>query len=191
MSAGIAKAIAAIGRGEVVIVTDDEDRENEGDLIMAAEAVTTEKLAFFLEHTSGVICAPLPGERLDELELPLMVQRQPGGAAHGVHGDRRPRRRRSRPGISAADRARTLRGARRPARASPATSSARATSSRCAPPGRRARAGRSHGGRGRPRAAGRAPAGGRAVGGRHAPTGARWRAAPSWRRSPRARAAAW
>ena len=48
MSAGIAKAIAAIGRGEVVIVTDEEDRENEGDLIMAADAVTTDALAFFL-----------------------------------------------------------------------------------------------------------------------------------------------
>src|SRR4051812_21338577 len=70
----ITNAIRAIGRGEIVVVTDDERRENEGDLIMAAEAVTAEKVAFFLEHTSGVICATLPGERLDELELPLMVQ---------------------------------------------------------------------------------------------------------------------
>jgi 3,4-dihydroxy 2-butanone 4-phosphate synthase/GTP cyclohydrolase II len=70
----IMNAIRAIGRGEVVIVTDDERRENEGDLIMAAEAITTDAMAFFLEHTSGVICAPLPGERLDELELPLMVR---------------------------------------------------------------------------------------------------------------------
>ena len=73
MSALAVKALAAIGRGEVVIVTDDMDRENEGDFIMAADAATTESLAFFLEHTSGVICAALPGSQLDELDLPLMV----------------------------------------------------------------------------------------------------------------------
>ncbi|MEY2469395.1 MAG: 3,4-dihydroxy 2-butanone 4-phosphate synthase / cyclohydrolase [Actinomycetota bacterium] len=71
--ADIEKAIAAIGRGEIVVVVDDEDRENEGDLIMAAEFATPEHIAFFLNHTSGVICMPLLGERLDELELPLMV----------------------------------------------------------------------------------------------------------------------
>ena len=71
--APIEKAIAAIGRGEIVVVVDDEDRENEGDLIMAAEAATPEKIAFFLQHTSGLICAPMTPERLDELDLPLMV----------------------------------------------------------------------------------------------------------------------
>jgi len=71
--ADIEKAIAAIGRGEIVVVVDDEDRENEGDLIMASEFATPEHIAFFLNHTSGVICMPLLGERLDELELPLMV----------------------------------------------------------------------------------------------------------------------
>jgi 3,4-dihydroxy 2-butanone 4-phosphate synthase/GTP cyclohydrolase II len=71
--AEIEKAIAAIARGEMVIVVDDEDRENEGDLIMAAEAATPEKIAFFLQHTSGLICTPMTGERLDELDLPLMV----------------------------------------------------------------------------------------------------------------------
>jgi 3,4-dihydroxy 2-butanone 4-phosphate synthase/GTP cyclohydrolase II len=71
--ARIDDAIAAIGRGEIVVVVDDEERENEGDLIMAAEAVTPEKIAFFLQHTSGVICVPMTGERLDELDLPLMV----------------------------------------------------------------------------------------------------------------------
>ncbi len=71
--AGIEDAIAAIGRGEMVVVVDDADRENEGDLVMAAEAVTPEKIAFFLKYTSGVICSPLTGERLDKLELPLMV----------------------------------------------------------------------------------------------------------------------
>ncbi len=69
----IEDAIEALSRGEIVVVVDDEDRENEGDLIMAAEAATPEKIAFFLAHTSGVICVPLLPERADELELPLMV----------------------------------------------------------------------------------------------------------------------
>lgn len=69
----IEDAIAAIGRGEIIIVVDDEDRENEGDLIMAAEFATDEKMAFFVRHTSGVICAPVSEERADELDLPLMV----------------------------------------------------------------------------------------------------------------------
>ncbi len=69
----IEDAIAAIGRGEMVVVVDDADRENEGDLVMAAEFATPEKVAFFLAHTSGLICVPLTPERLDELELPLMV----------------------------------------------------------------------------------------------------------------------
>jgi 3,4-dihydroxy 2-butanone 4-phosphate synthase / GTP cyclohydrolase II len=67
-------AVAAISRGEIVVVVDDEDRENEGDLIMAAEFATPEKIAFFVRHTSGVICVPLTGERLDELDIPLMVR---------------------------------------------------------------------------------------------------------------------
>ena len=72
--APIEDAVAAIGRGEVVVVVDDEDRENEGDLIMAAEAATPENITFFVRHTSGVICAPLTGDRLDELDIPLMVR---------------------------------------------------------------------------------------------------------------------
>ncbi|MHB1447041.1 MAG: bifunctional 3,4-dihydroxy-2-butanone-4-phosphate synthase/GTP cyclohydrolase II [Acidimicrobiales bacterium] len=71
--AAIEDAIDAIGRGEIVVVVDDEDRENEGDLIMAAEFATPEKIAFFLAHTSGLICVPMTGERLDDLDLPLMV----------------------------------------------------------------------------------------------------------------------
>jgi 3,4-dihydroxy 2-butanone 4-phosphate synthase/GTP cyclohydrolase II len=66
-------AVAAIARGEIVVVVDDEDRENEGDLIMAADAVTPEKIAFFLAHTSGLICVPLTPERVEQLDLPLMV----------------------------------------------------------------------------------------------------------------------
>ena len=71
--AKIEDAVAAIGRGEIVVVVDDEDRENQGDLIMAAEAATPESIAFFLHHTSGVICAPITRERARELDLPLMV----------------------------------------------------------------------------------------------------------------------
>ncbi|MGH9251846.1 MAG: bifunctional 3,4-dihydroxy-2-butanone-4-phosphate synthase/GTP cyclohydrolase II [Acidimicrobiales bacterium] len=71
--AKVEDAVTAIGRGEIVIVVDDEDRENEGDLIMAAEFATPETIAFFLHHTSGVICAPVTRERARELDLPLMV----------------------------------------------------------------------------------------------------------------------
>ena len=71
--AEIEDAIAAIGAGEMVIVVDDADRENEGDLVMAAEYATPDKIAFFLNHTSGVICIPLTGDRLDALDLPPMV----------------------------------------------------------------------------------------------------------------------
>jgi 3,4-dihydroxy 2-butanone 4-phosphate synthase/GTP cyclohydrolase II len=69
----IEEAIAAISRGEMVVVVDDEDRENEGDLIMAAQYATPEAISFFIKHTSGLICVAVKGDRLDELELPLMV----------------------------------------------------------------------------------------------------------------------
>jgi len=71
--ARVEDAVTAVGRGEIVVVVDDEDRENEGDLIMAAEFATPETIAFFLHHTSGVICAPVTRERARELDLPLMV----------------------------------------------------------------------------------------------------------------------
>ncbi len=72
-TASIETAIEAIAAGEFVLVVDDESRENEGDLIIAAEKVTPEKIAFMVRHTSGLICLPTTGERLDELGLPLMV----------------------------------------------------------------------------------------------------------------------
>lgn len=70
---GPEQAIAAIARGEIVAVVDDPDRENEGDLIMAAQFATAETMAFFIRHTSGVVCVGMTGERLDALKLPLMV----------------------------------------------------------------------------------------------------------------------
>ena len=106
--ADIDKAVAAIGRGEIVVVVDDEERENEGDLIMAAEFATPEKLAFFVTHTSGVICVPMTGERLDELDLPLMVAQNTESqrTAFTITVDYRHG---TTTGISAADRAATIR----------------------------------------------------------------------------------
>ena len=100
-------AIEAVGRGEIVVVVDDEDRENEGDLIMAADAVTPEKIAFFVEHTSGLICAPLTPERLEHLDLPLMVSANTEAqrTAFTVSVDFRHG---TTTGISAADRAATI-----------------------------------------------------------------------------------
>ncbi|KAL7417574.1 3,4-dihydroxy-2-butanone 4-phosphate synthase [Mrakia frigida] len=66
-------ALAAFGRGEFVVVMDDEDRENEGDLLIAASECTTEKMAWFIKHTSGYICISLPATRLEALDIPMMV----------------------------------------------------------------------------------------------------------------------
>lgn len=105
----IEDAIAAIARGEIVVVADDEDRENEGDLIMAADAATPEAIAFFVRYTSGVICVGLPDDRCDELRLPLMVppiaNTEAQGTAFTVTIDAKEG---TSTGISAADRARTL-----------------------------------------------------------------------------------
>ena len=69
----ISEAIEDVKRGEFVIVIDDEDRENEGDLIIAAEKATPEKINFMLKHGRGLVCMPIIAKRLDELELPQMV----------------------------------------------------------------------------------------------------------------------
>lgn len=73
MANDVEEALIALARGDFVVVADDAARENEGDLILAAETVTHERLAFMLRHTSGVVCVALSEERADELELPLMV----------------------------------------------------------------------------------------------------------------------
>ncbi|MEX0796997.1 MAG: bifunctional 3,4-dihydroxy-2-butanone-4-phosphate synthase/GTP cyclohydrolase II [Acidimicrobiia bacterium] len=105
--APVEEIVAAIGRGEMVIMVDDEDRENEGDLIFAAEAADPAKMGFVLRHSSGIICLPIEGERLDQLEVPMMVARNTDvrrtaftvsiDAAEGTTT-----------GISAADRTRTV-----------------------------------------------------------------------------------
>ena len=106
--APIEDAVAAVARGDFVAVVDDAERENEGDLILAAEKVTPEAIAFMVRHTSGVICAPLLGSRLDELRIPLMVadntesQRTAFTVSVDVKRD-------TTTGISAADRAATIR----------------------------------------------------------------------------------
>ena len=69
----IEEALAQLRQGGMVVVVDDEDRENEGDLIMPAQDVTADSMAFFLEYTSGVFCVPIESARADALDLPLMV----------------------------------------------------------------------------------------------------------------------
>ena len=101
-------AIAAIARGELVVVADDESRENEGDLILAASAATPEKIAFMVRYTSGLLCVGTKPERLHELELPLMVPRNTESqqTAFTVSVDYL---RGTTTGISAADRSATIR----------------------------------------------------------------------------------
>ena len=70
-----AAAVEAFGRGEMVVVTDDNDRENEGDLVLAAVHATAEKLAFIIRHTSGIVCAPVTAEIAERLKLAPMVSR--------------------------------------------------------------------------------------------------------------------
>ena len=71
--ASIGEAIEDIKAGKFIIVVDDEDRENEGDLVMAAEKVTHDEIKFMAKYARGLICLPMTGERLDELDIPLMV----------------------------------------------------------------------------------------------------------------------
>src|SRR6266853_831221 len=66
-------AVAAFARGELIIVADDDDRENEGDLFVAASLCTPEKMAFIIRHTSGIVCAPLAPEEARRLHLDPMV----------------------------------------------------------------------------------------------------------------------
>jgi len=71
--ASVEELLAELRAGRMVVIVDDEDRENEGDLIMAAEHATAEAVAFMIRHTSGIICVPMEEQRLAALELPQMV----------------------------------------------------------------------------------------------------------------------
>ncbi len=106
--AGIAEAIEEIRRGRMVIVVDDEDRENEGDLVMAASAVTPEAMNFMTRFGRGLICVPMTGERLADLDLPPMVGRNTSrlGTAFTVSVDARDG---TTTGISTYDRAASIR----------------------------------------------------------------------------------
>ena len=165
-TATIAEAIAAIAAGQMVVVVDDEDRENEGDLIVAAEHATPEVMAFFVRHTSGLICASVTSQRADELDLPLMVARNTESqrTAFTVTVDYRLG---TTTGISATDRSLTARAlvdpATRPEDLDPPRSPPRAAS----PRRRGAQAGRPHRGGGRPGPPGRAEARRRALRGGH------------------------
>ena len=151
----IEDAIEEMRAGRIVVVVDDADRENEGDLILAAEKVTPEAIDFMVRHTSGVICMPLTGERLDDLRIPLMVadNADPQRTAFTVSVDAR---RGTTTGISRV----------RPGHDHPGAHRSRHQADGPARPGhvfplryregRRAEAGRPHGGRRRPGPAGRA-----------------------------------
>ncbi len=105
--ARIEEAIEAFAVGDFVVVVDDQDRENEGDLIVAAEKATAEKVGFMVRHTSGLICLPVIGERLDELRIPLMVRENTDrrNTAFTISVDYGPG---TTTGISAGDRAATV-----------------------------------------------------------------------------------
>jgi 3,4-dihydroxy 2-butanone 4-phosphate synthase/GTP cyclohydrolase II len=105
--ASIEQALEAFREGTFVVVVDDENRENEGDLILAAQAATAEKIGFMVRHTSGLVCLPTTGDRLDELDIPMMVLENTDSfqtaftiSVDHAHG--------TTTGISAADRARTI-----------------------------------------------------------------------------------
>ena len=101
-------AIAALREGRTVIVVDDESRENEGDLILPAQSATTEQLAFAIRHSTGIICAPMAGQELDRLGIPMMTEHNtdPKRTAFTLSTDARTG---ITTGVSAADRARTVR----------------------------------------------------------------------------------
>lgn len=107
--ATIEAAVSAYRRGEMLIVVDDEDRENEGDLTIAAEHVTPEAINFMMTHGRGLICMPMTAARLDELNIPLQVPQQMNSTQFetafciGIEAKRG-----TSTGISAQDRARTV-----------------------------------------------------------------------------------
>ena len=114
----------------MIVVVDDEERENEGDLTMAAERVTPEAVNFMITHARGLLCLAMTPDRLDALEIPLAGHRQLVAARNpDVRPDRRQGR--SATGVSAPERAMTIRAAIDPATTAARPASSRATCSRC------------------------------------------------------------
>jgi len=103
----IKEAIEEIREGKYVIIVDDEDRENEGDLAIAAEKVTPEIINFMAKHARGLICMPLQGKRIDDLGIPMMVRENTSKFSTAFTVSVEAKRRVS-TGISAADRAQTI-----------------------------------------------------------------------------------
>ena len=103
----IESALEDLRQGKMIILTDDEDRENEGDLVIAAEKVTPEAINFMAREGRGLICLSMTEERADRLELPLMVQKNSSsfGTAFTISIEARTG---VSTGISAGDRARTI-----------------------------------------------------------------------------------
>jgi 3,4-dihydroxy 2-butanone 4-phosphate synthase/GTP cyclohydrolase II len=109
----VQRAVSALAAGEMIVVTDDADREDEGDLVVAAELVTPEQIAFMVRHTTGILCAPMRGDRADALRLHPMVADNTDNHStaftvtvdHHTVGT----------GVSASDRTRTLRSLAEPA----------------------------------------------------------------------------
>ncbi len=104
----IEDALETLARGGMVVVVDDEDRENEGDIIIASDHVTPETIAFMMKHARGLVCIAMEGDRLDALDIPLMVPNNTEYlktaftvSVDYIHG--------TTTGISAADRAATVR----------------------------------------------------------------------------------
>ena len=110
----IAEAIEDIKAGKFIIIVDDEDRENEGDLAIAAEKVTAEAINFMTKHARGLICLPIIGQRLDELGIPLMVGDNTSRFSTAFTVSIEAKHRVS-TGISAADRAETVKAVINPA----------------------------------------------------------------------------
>ena len=108
--ASVEEVIDDLRAGKMVVILDDEDRENEGDLVCAAESITPEIVNFMATHGRGLICMPTTQERLEELEIPLMVNDSTNSARRGTAFCVSIEARHDvTTGISAADRATTIR----------------------------------------------------------------------------------
>lgn len=113
LTGSVQRAAAALAEGRMIVVVDDTDRENEGDLIVAAELITSAQMAFLVRHTTGIVCIPMAGDRADTLRLPQMVA--DNSDAHGTAFTVSVDYHTVSTGVSAADRAKTARALADPA----------------------------------------------------------------------------